>query len=85
MIHLPQETFEMGRDGKPLFVSGPYDTEARCRSIMARLEENCGAGHYDNMLGITPGALIARVLRIRECALPGVCGRGGIRAVQPRE
>ena len=43
--------FEFGKDGKPLFVSGPYDTPARCRMILAALEEHCGPKGFHFVLG----------------------------------
>jgi hypothetical protein len=42
-----RETFVFGRDGKPFFVSGPYDSPMRCRKIVAALHEHCGDGQYD--------------------------------------
>lgn len=44
-----REAFEFGRDGKPFFVSGPYDGPARCRKIVAALHENRGPGQYDDV------------------------------------
>lgn len=34
--------FEFGKDGKPLFINGPFDSPARCRSIVQTLERTCG-------------------------------------------
>ena len=34
--------YVFGRDGKPFFLSGPYDTPARCRSIIDTLTRRCG-------------------------------------------
>lgn len=53
-----RETFELGLDGKPFFMSGPNDSEERCRSIVAKLEEHCGAGNYDYMVGISPDSAV---------------------------
>jgi hypothetical protein len=39
-------TFEFGKDGKPFFVAGPYDTPERCRQVIAILENHCGSGGY---------------------------------------
>jgi hypothetical protein len=36
------QCFEMGREGKPFFVSGPYQSPAECRTIIARLAAKCG-------------------------------------------
>ena len=42
------ETFEFGKDGKPLFVAGPHDSPERCHQILMTLEESCGINgfHY---------------------------------------
>jgi len=34
--------YVFGRDGKPFFMSGPYDTPARCRRIIDTLTRRCG-------------------------------------------
>jgi hypothetical protein len=38
---------ECGRDGKPLYVQGPYDSEATANKIMKQLEKTAGTGNYD--------------------------------------
>ena len=35
--------YVFGRDGKPCFMSGPYDTPARCRRIIDTLTRRCGS------------------------------------------
>lgn len=42
------EVLEYGKDGNPLFIAGPYDDPARCRSIMQVLKQSRGADgfHY---------------------------------------
>ena len=40
-------TWEFGRDGKPFFVAGPYDTPARCRRIQNTLLQHCGPDGFD--------------------------------------
>ncbi len=40
------EQFTFGKDGKPLFVAGPYDGPERCRQIMHTLAAHCGEGNY---------------------------------------
>jgi hypothetical protein len=37
-----KRAFEYGKDGKPLFVPGPFDTPARCDRIIRTLSEHCG-------------------------------------------
>jgi hypothetical protein len=39
--------FEFGKDGKPLFVSGPNDSPERCKQIVAILNKTCGPGLFD--------------------------------------
>ncbi len=41
-------TFEFGKDGKPFFIAGPYDSAERCRQIVAILTNHCGPDgfHY---------------------------------------
>jgi hypothetical protein len=36
------ETFTFGKDGKPSFIAGPYESEARIRRVMAQLRSRCG-------------------------------------------
>jgi hypothetical protein len=42
-----------GKDGKPFFMSGPYDTPARCRRIIDTLTRRCGPEgfHYTVAVG----------------------------------
>ena len=42
--------FEFGKDGKPLFVAGPYDTPERVQQIMSALANSTGEGNYHYML-----------------------------------
>ncbi len=43
--------FQYGHEGKPLFVSGPNDTPARCKQIIETLHHRCGPGGFDFLLG----------------------------------
>src|SRR5205807_7457937 len=52
------EEFEFGKDGKPFFVAGPYDTPNRCRLILNTLERSCGAGGYDYMMPIPGDSMV---------------------------
>ncbi|MCA1758764.1 MAG: hypothetical protein LC658_03255, partial [Bacteroidales bacterium] len=38
---------ECGREGKPLYVQGPYDSDATANKIMKQLEKTAGTGNYD--------------------------------------
>lgn len=50
------EEFEFGRDGKPLFIAGPFDGPARCRHVLRTLEERCGPDGYHYILSVeVPG------------------------------
>lgn len=40
------ERFEYGKDGQPLFISGPNDSPARVRKVIDTLERRCGSGNY---------------------------------------
>jgi hypothetical protein len=38
--------YEFGKDGQPLFIPGSLDSPARCRQVLAILEDTCGPGKY---------------------------------------
>jgi hypothetical protein len=38
---------ECGKNGKPLYVQGPYDDEAKANKIMKQLERTAGVGNFD--------------------------------------
>src|SRR5207247_285048 len=40
------QEFKFGKDGKPCFIAGPYDSPQRCRQIMNALERSCGPEGY---------------------------------------
>ncbi len=44
--------FTFGKDGKPFFISGPYDSEARSKQIIDTLHRRCGPGGYEYMVGL---------------------------------
>lgn len=39
------------KDGRPLFASGPYDDDAKCRFVLKALVGHCGPGGYHYLLG----------------------------------
>ena len=39
-----------GKDGKPLYVSGPYDSEMKSRSVINTLTRTCGPGNFDYLV-----------------------------------
>lgn len=49
------ETFTFGKDGKPFFVSGPNDTQARIRAVSQILEKSQGTGGWNYMVEVLPG------------------------------
>lgn len=49
-------SFEFGKDGKPLFISGPNDTPKRCRQIRDALTKHCGKDGYQFVM--TPDQMI---------------------------
>lgn len=52
-----ERTFEYGKDGKPLFVAGPYETQAQCSQIMRTLTASCGVGGFDFVMGAGGSAM----------------------------
>jgi hypothetical protein len=44
--------FEYGKDGKPLFISGPYDDPARCKYIINTLRTTCGDDGFHYVLPV---------------------------------
>jgi hypothetical protein len=42
--------FKYGRDGKPLYVSGPHETPAQVRGIMEQLGRRVGPGNFDYLV-----------------------------------
>jgi hypothetical protein len=39
-------SFTYGKDGKPFYVQGPNDSEAKAEQILKLLRANCGEGNY---------------------------------------
>ena len=50
-----KQLFEMGQDGKPFFISGPFQSQAECRTIVAKLTAKCGVDGFHYMLGMDLG------------------------------
>ena len=57
--------FEMGQNGKPFFVSGPFQSPEECAAIVAKLTERCGAKGFHYMIAVQPHD---RILRLDERA-----------------
>ncbi|MFQ5825644.1 MAG: hypothetical protein ACE5JB_16520, partial [bacterium] len=43
-------SFEFGKDGKPFFIAGPYDTPKKCKMIMDTLTKRCGQDGFHYMV-----------------------------------
>jgi hypothetical protein len=50
--------FEFGKNGKPFFMPGPYDTPERCRQIMATLTSHCGQTGFDYAIPVPSQFLV---------------------------
>jgi hypothetical protein len=50
------QTFVFGKDGKPFFISGPFDTPEKSRKIINQLTKKCGADGFRYLLGLKPWA-----------------------------
>jgi hypothetical protein len=42
-----------GKDGKPLYIAGPYDNEKKSRSVVNTLVRTCGLGNFDYVIGLS--------------------------------
>ena len=45
--HPRKNNVKFGKDGKPLYVSGPFDDERRIRSVISTLMRTAGEGNFD--------------------------------------
>lgn len=50
--HPRKNKIEFGKDGKPLFVAGPYDDAFRVKHIISTLQRTCGEGNFDYLVGM---------------------------------
>ncbi len=41
-----------GKDGKPFYVSGPFDDENKSRFVINTLKRTCGEGNFEYLLGL---------------------------------
>jgi hypothetical protein len=48
------ESFEFGQDGKPLYVSGPHDTESKSKRIVNTLTKTCGPDGFHYLVALNP-------------------------------
>lgn len=47
-----ETAFEFGKDGKPLYISGPFDSETKIRRIIDQLTERLGPDGFHFLVGI---------------------------------
>jgi hypothetical protein len=50
--HLREAGVVFGKDGKPFYVSGPFDDQLKTASVLATLERTAGAGNYDYLAAL---------------------------------
>lgn len=43
-------SFEFGKDGKPFYISGPYDSEMFSKQVIDKLMKQCGPGGFDYLM-----------------------------------
>jgi hypothetical protein len=53
-----RKEFEFGQEGKPLFISGPFDSPERCRRIISTLKHSCGPGGYHYLMAVEPSETV---------------------------
>ncbi len=46
--------YEFGRDGKPYYMNGPFEDQARQKHILRTLERTVGEGNFNFTLGVGP-------------------------------
>jgi hypothetical protein len=51
--------FHFGKDGKPWYMSGPYETPAMARRIVETLRQRCGGDGFHYMVGVDSPADLA--------------------------
>jgi hypothetical protein len=52
--HARTNRVEFGKNGKPFFVSGPYDDERRINDMIKTLMRTAGEGNFDYIAGLGP-------------------------------
>ncbi len=53
-VHPRKHEVKFGKDGKPFYVSGPYDDERKIKSILNTLTRTAGEGNFNFLAGIGP-------------------------------
>lgn len=49
-MHPRENNIEFGSEGKPLYVSGPFDSEMKSRSVVDTLMRTCGEGNFHHLI-----------------------------------
>jgi len=52
------EEFVYGKDGKPYFVAGPYDSPWRCKQIIRALTDHCGPDGFYYTVPLAPSGAV---------------------------
>jgi hypothetical protein len=50
--HPRTNNVRFGKDGKPLYISGPYDSEMKSKIVVSTLMRTSGLGNFDYILGL---------------------------------
>jgi len=53
------EEYTFGKDGKPFFIAGPHDSQAKCQEVIRTLHHSCGPEGFHFLLPVE-GAMSAR-------------------------
>src|SRR5438128_2555043 len=53
-----KEEFEFGKDGKPLYISGPFESARRSQEIVNTLTHRCGPDGFHFLIGMQPSAAL---------------------------
>jgi hypothetical protein len=51
-FHPRENTVRFGKDGKPLYISGPYDSEIKSNSVINTLTRTCGPGNFTYLVNL---------------------------------
>lgn len=51
-FHPCENNISFGKDGKPLYISGTYDSELKSRSVISTLMRTCGPGNFDYLVNL---------------------------------
>jgi hypothetical protein len=49
--HPRENNVSFGKDGKPLYIPGPYDSQIKSRTVINTLMRTCGPGNFDYIMG----------------------------------